>query len=132
MNNEEQMGSVLSTAFFSPARSSLTYWVPTYYNPLVKPIHSLISAFFPVGRLFGTSRDKPAQYVSMRAQVTVRVVPNMEALPCLQGERELALVSISEPDCSLGNSTKNRPGAHACRDVTHMALEHYSIIHILL
>ena len=66
----------------------------------------------------------------MRARVTVRVVPNMEALPCLQGERERALVS--EPDCSLDNSTNNRPGAHACRDVTHMALEHYGIIHILL
>ena len=29
-------------------------------------------------------RDKPAQYISMGARVTVRVVPNMEALPCLQ------------------------------------------------
>ena len=29
-------------------------------------------------------RDKPAQYISMRARVTVRVIPNMEALPCLQ------------------------------------------------
>ena len=52
----EQTGSEPSTALFSPARSSLTSWVPTYYTPLVKPIQGLISAFFPVGRLFGTSR----------------------------------------------------------------------------
>ena len=41
---------------FSPARSSSTSWVPTYYTPLVKPIHGLISTFSPVGRLCGTSR----------------------------------------------------------------------------
>ena len=29
-------------------------------------------------------RDKPAQYIRMGARVSVRVVPNMEALPCLQ------------------------------------------------
>ena len=52
----EQTGSEPSTALFSPARSSSTSWVPTYYTPLVKPIHGLISAFFPVGRQFGTSR----------------------------------------------------------------------------
>ena len=69
-----------STALFSPARSSSTSWVPTYYTPLVKPIHGLISIFSPVGRLFGTSRPN----TSMGARVTVRVVPNMEALPCLQ------------------------------------------------
>ena len=51
-----QTGSEPSTALFSPARSSSIYWVPTYYTPLVKPIHSLISTFSPVGRLFGTSR----------------------------------------------------------------------------
>ena len=44
-----------STALFSPERSSWTFCVPTYYTPLVKPIHGLISAFLPVGRLFGTS-----------------------------------------------------------------------------
>ena len=51
-----QTGSEPSTALFSPARSSLTSWVPTYYTPLVKPIHGLISTFSPVGRLLGTSR----------------------------------------------------------------------------
>ena len=50
----EQTGSEPSTALFSPARSSSTSWVPTYYTPLVKPIHGLISTFSPVGRLFGT------------------------------------------------------------------------------
>ena len=52
----EQTGSKLSTALLSLARSSLISWIPTYYTPLVKPIHSLISAFFPMGRLLGTSR----------------------------------------------------------------------------
>ena len=52
----EQTGSEPSTALFSPARSSSTSWVPTYYTPLVKPIHGLISTFSPVGRLLGTSR----------------------------------------------------------------------------
>ena len=52
----EQTGSELSTAFFSPARFSLTSWVPTYYTPLVKPIRGLILALFPVGRLFGISQ----------------------------------------------------------------------------
>ena len=58
MNNTvpPNMGSELSTALFSPARSNLTYWIPTYYTLLVKPIHSLILTFSRVGRLFGTSR----------------------------------------------------------------------------
>ena len=77
------MGSEPSTALFSQAHSSSTSWIPTYYTPLVKPIHGLISAFSPVG-LGEAIRDKPAQYISMGARVTVRVVPNMEALPCLQ------------------------------------------------
>ena len=46
-----------------------------YYTPLVKPIHGLILAFSPVG-LGEAVRDKPAQYISMGARVTVRVVPN--------------------------------------------------------
>ena len=70
----EQTGSEPSTALFSPARSSLTSWVPTYYTPLVKPIHGLILAFFPVGWLFGTRR------ISMGARVSVRVVPYMTGL----------------------------------------------------
>ena len=71
-----------STALFSPARSSSTSWVSTHYTPLVKPINGLISTFSPVhGEAI---RDKHVQYMSKRARVTVRVVPNMEALPCLQ------------------------------------------------
>ena len=53
---DEQTGSEPSTALFSPARSSLTSWVPMYYTPIVKPIHGLTSTFSPVGRLFGTCR----------------------------------------------------------------------------
>ena len=52
----EQTRSELSIALFSHAHSSLTSRIPTCYTPLVKPIHGLISAFFAVGRLFGTSR----------------------------------------------------------------------------
>ena len=70
----EQTGSEPSTAFFSPARFSLTSQVPKYHTPLVKPIHGLISTFSPVGRFL----NKPTQYISMRARVSVRVVPNME------------------------------------------------------
>ena len=60
-----ETGSELSTAFFSPARYNLTSWVATYYTPLSR------------GEAI---RDKPAQYISMGARVSVRVVPNMEAL----------------------------------------------------
>ena len=48
-----------------------------HYTLLVKPIHGLISRGEAI-------RDKPAQYNSMRARVSVRVVPNMESLPWLQ------------------------------------------------
>ena len=89
----EQTGSEQSTALFSPAHSSATSWVPTYYTPLVKPIHGLISTFYPVVRLFGTSRPN----ISMGARVTVRVVPNMEALPCLQINEQTG----SEPSTAL-------------------------------
>ena len=80
----EQTGSELSTTLFSPAHSNLTFRVPSHYTPLVtcRPIHGLILAFIPVGRLFGTNRLNTL--ISMRARVAGRVVPNMESLPWLQ------------------------------------------------
>ena len=63
MPPNEQTRSELSTALFSPARSSLTSRDPTCNTPLVKPIHGLIMAFFPRGEAI---RD---QYISKGAQV---------------------------------------------------------------
>ena len=49
----DETGSEPSSTLFSPARSSLTSRIPKYYTPLVKPIHGLISAFFPWGGFSG-------------------------------------------------------------------------------
>ena len=65
------------------------------YTPLVKPIHGLISRGEAI-------RDKPAQYISMGARVSVRVVPNMEALPCLQIRAGGTLVVIKGDQTYLG------------------------------
>ena len=72
----EQMGSEPSTALFSPVCSSLTSSFPTYYTH-PRPYFDLLSHVEAI-------RDKPAQYISMGAWVSVQVVTNMEALPCLQ------------------------------------------------
>ena len=52
------------------APCSLTSWVSTYYTP--RPYFDLLSRGEAI-------RDKPAQYISMGARVSVRIVPNMEA-----------------------------------------------------
>ena len=81
-NYYEQTGSEPSTALFSPARTSLTSWIPTYCTPLVKPIHGLISAFFPVRRLFGTSR--PNTLVCGHGYQSGSFVIWRHYIPCLQ------------------------------------------------
>ena len=53
---KDQTGSGRSTALFSSARSTLTSWVSTCCASLVRSTHGLVSAFFPLGRPFGTSR----------------------------------------------------------------------------
>ena len=53
---KDETGSWWSTALFSSARSTLTSWVSTYCASLVRSTHGLVSAFFPLGRPFGTSR----------------------------------------------------------------------------
>ena len=63
-------------------RSSSTSWVPTYYNPLVKPIHCLISTFSPVGRLFRTSRPNTLAWGHGYQSGSFLII--MEALLCLQ------------------------------------------------
>ena len=55
-------------------------------------------------------RDKPAQYISMGARVTVRIVPNMEALPCLQisvqRDKKTALSARTGPGLKLATDDK--------------------------
>ena len=56
-NNEcEQTGFGRSTALFSSARSRLASRISPWCATLVWSTHGLVSAFFHVGRQFGTSR----------------------------------------------------------------------------
>ena len=56
-NNEcEQTGFGRSTTLFSSARSKLTSRISPWCTTLVWSTHGLVSAFFHVGRQFGTSR----------------------------------------------------------------------------
>ena len=55
-NNSEQTGFGRSTALFSSARSRLTSRISPWCATLVWSTHGLVSAFFHVGRQFGTSR----------------------------------------------------------------------------
>ena len=52
----EQTGFGRSTTLFSSARSRLTSWISPWCATLVWSTHGLVSAFFHVGRQFGTSR----------------------------------------------------------------------------
>ena len=52
----EQTGFGRSTALFSSVRSRMTSWISPWCTTLVWSTHGLISAFFHVGRQFGTSR----------------------------------------------------------------------------
>ena len=52
----EQTGFGRSTALFSSARSRLTSQISLWCATLVWSTHGLVSAFFHVGRQFGTSR----------------------------------------------------------------------------
>ena len=52
----EQPGFGRSTALFSSARSRLTSRISPWCTTLVWSTHGLVSAFFHVGRQFGTSR----------------------------------------------------------------------------
>ena len=52
----EQTGFGRSTALFSSARSRLTSRISPWCATLVWSTHGLVSAFFHVGRQFGTSR----------------------------------------------------------------------------
>ena len=54
----EQTGFERSTALFSSARSRLTSRISPWCATLVWSTHGLVSAFFHVGRQFGTSRPK--------------------------------------------------------------------------
>ena len=53
-----QTGSRRSTALFPSALSRLTSRIPTCCASLIRSTDGLVSAFFPVGRLFGTSRPR--------------------------------------------------------------------------
>ena len=55
-NKCEQTGFGRSTALFSSARSRLTSRISPWCATLVWSTHGLVSAFFHVGRQFGTSR----------------------------------------------------------------------------
>ena len=63
----------------------------TFCASLVRSTDCLISAFFPVGRPFGTT-----QYISMRTLEITRVVP------------------IMEPSVHIGDWVTNHGGARAC------------------
>ena len=52
----EQTGFGRSTGLFSSARSRLTLQISPWCTTLVWSTHGLVSAFFHVGRQFGTSR----------------------------------------------------------------------------
>ena len=56
LNKCEQTGFGRSTALFSSARSRLTSLISPWCVTLVWSTHGLVSAFFHVGRQFGTSR----------------------------------------------------------------------------
>ena len=54
----KKAGSELSITLFSPARSSSSFWIVSYYTSIVKPIYR---SYFGLLSRVEAIRDKPSQ-----------------------------------------------------------------------
>ena len=92
---------IVNRAYLSHA-VQLDFWgSPVLYSVSSAYIHGLISAFFPMGRLFGTSRTNTLAW-GHACVGSGRVVPNMESLPCYT-ETSLSWTRLGQLSRALGN-----------------------------